>query len=572
MFRPPERLRPRIAPTEVLPGQRLPLRGVVHDPTARFMGGVAGHAGMFTTAADLARFAEMMLGGGRRGGVQIFSAGTVEKFTTPQSPPHQPVLRGLGWDIDSPYSGNRGELFPLGSYGHTGFTGTSLWIDPATQTYVILLANSVHPKVRPAITSLRSRVATAVAAALDLRVPGVRLTGYNETLVGSGLRRAVARNAQVLTGLDVLAEEKFAPLRGKRVGLITNHTGLTREGRRNVDVMLEAGVRVTALLSPEHGIGGTEDRPDIPHGTDPATGIPIWSLYTAQGRRPTPEMLRDVDVLVFDIQDIGARFYTYVTTMAYAMEEAARHGLPFYVLDRPNPLTGVRVEGPMLDKELLSFVGYFPLPLVHGMTVGELARLFNGENRIGADLHVVTMRGWQRGDWFDSTGLVWVDPSPNMRSFNAALLYPGVALLEASPNYSVGRGTDAPFEQVGADWIRGRELAAYLNARFLPGVRVYPTRFRPASSRFAGQFIEGVRFIVTDREAFSAARLGLELAGALEKLFPGRLVLEANRSLIGNAAVLQALQAGEDPRRIEEESWTAVKEFLKVREKYLLYR
>jgi uncharacterized protein YbbC (DUF1343 family)/CubicO group peptidase (beta-lactamase class C family) len=572
MFRPPERLRPRIAPTEVLPGQRLPLRGVVHDPTARFMGGVAGHAGMFTTAADLARFAEMMLGGGRRGGVRIFSAGTVEKFTTPQSPPHQPVLRGLGWDIDSPYSGNRGELFPLGSYGHTGFTGTSLWIDPATQTYVILLANSVHPKVRPAITSLRSRVATAVAAALDLRVPGVRLTGYNETLVGSGLRRAVARNAQVLTGLDVLAEEKFAPLRGKRVGLITNHTGLTREGRRNVDVMLEAGVRVTALLSPEHGIGGTEDRPDIPHGTDPATGIPIWSLYTAQGRRPTPEMLRDVDVLVFDIQDIGARFYTYVTTMAYAMEEAARHGLSFYVLDRPNPLTGVRVEGPMLDKELLSFVGYFPLPLVHGMTVGELARLFNGENRIGADLHVVTMRGWQRGDWFDSTGLVWVDPSPNMRSFNAALLYPGVALLEASPNYSVGRGTDAPFEQVGADWIRGRELAAYLNARFLPGVRVYPTRFRPASSRFAGQFIEGVRFIVTDREAFSAARLGLELAGALEKLFPGRLVLEANRSLIGNAAVLQALQAGEDPRRIEEESWTAVKEFLKVREKYLLYR
>ncbi|HXG34114.1 MAG TPA: exo-beta-N-acetylmuramidase NamZ domain-containing protein [Bryobacteraceae bacterium] len=572
MFRPPERLRRRIAPTEILPGQRLPLRGVVHDPTARFMGGVAGHAGMFTTAADLARFAEMMLAGGRRGGVRIFSAATVEKFTTPQSPPHQPVLRGLGWDVDSPYSGNRGELFPLGSYGHTGFTGTSLWIDPATQTYVILLANSVHPKVRPAITSLRSRVATVVAAALDIRVPGVRLTGYNETLVGSGLRRVVARNAQVLTGLDVLVEEKFAPLRGRRVGLITNHTGLTRDGRRNVDVMLEAGVNVTALLSPEHGIGGTEERPDIPHSTDPATGIPIWSLYTAEGRRPTPEMLRDVDVLVFDIQDIGARFYTYVTTMAYAMEEAARHGLPFYVLDRPNPLTGVRVEGPLLDKELLSFVGYFPLPLVHGMTVGELARLFNGENRVGADLHVVTMRGWQRGDWFDSTGLVWVDPSPNMRSFNAALLYPGVAMLEASPNYSVGRGTDAPFEQVGADWIRGRELAAYLNARFLPGVRVYPTRFRPASSRFAGQWIEGVRFIVTDREAFSAARLGLELASALEKLFPGRLVLDANRSLIGNLAVLEALKAGEDPRRIEEESWAAVKEFLKLREKYLLYR
>lgn len=572
MFRPPERLRPRIAPTEILPGQRLPLRGVVHDPTARFMGGVAGHAGMFTTAADLARFAGMMLAGGRRGRVRIFSATTLEKFTTPQSPPHQPVLRGLGWDIDSPYAGNRGELFPLGSYGHTGFTGTSLWIDPATQTYVILLANSVHPKIRPAITSLRSRIATAVAAALDIRVPGVTLTGYNEALVGSGLRRVVARNAQALTGLDVLVEENFAPLQGKRVGLITNHTGLTRDGRRNVDVMLEAGLKVTALLSPEHGIAGTEDRADIPHTTDPATGIPVWSLYTAQGRRPTEEMLRDVDVLVFDIQDIGARFYTYVTTMAYAMEEAAKRGLPFYVLDRPNPLTGVRVEGPMLDKELLSFVGYFPLPLVHGMTVGELARLFNGENRIGAELHVVAMRGWQRGDWFDSTGLVWVDPSPNMRSFNAALLYPGVAMLEASPNYSVGRGTDAPFEQVGADWIRGRELAAYLNARFLPGVRVYPTRFRPASSRFAGRLIEGIRFIVTDREAFSAARLGLELACALQKLYPGHVALEANRGLIGNTEVISRILAGEDARQIHEGTLAGVKEFLAVREKYLLYR
>ncbi|MCS6952836.1 MAG: DUF1343 domain-containing protein [Bryobacterales bacterium] len=572
MFRPPERLRPRIAPTELLPGQRLPLRGVVHDPTARFMGGVAGHAGLFTTAADLARFAEMILAGGRWGGRRIFSAAAVQKFTTPQSPPHQPILRGLGWDMDSPYSGNRGELFPLGSFGHTGFTGTSLWIDPATRTYVILLANSVHPKVRPAITSLRSRVATAVAAALDLRVPGVTLTGYNEALVGSGLRRVVARNAQVLTGLDVLVEEKFAPFQGKRVGLITNHTGLTRDGRRNVDVMLEAGIQVTALLAPEHGITGTEERADIPHGADPATGLPVWSLYTAAGRRPTEEMLRDVDVLVFDIQDIGARFYTYVTTMAYAMEEAAKRKLPFYVLDRPNPLTGVRLEGPMLDKDLLSFVGYFPLPLVHGMTVGELARLFNAENGIGADLHVVPMRGWERGDWFDSTGLMWVDPSPNIRSFNAALLYPGLAMLEFSPNYSVGRGTDAPFEQIGADWIRGRELAAYLNARFLPGVRVYPTRFRPTSSRFAGQLIEGIRFIVTDREAFSAARLGIELASALQKLYPGRLELDVNRNLIGNMTTLSQIAAGQDARLIHDGTAAGLAEFLKLREKYLLYR
>lgn len=570
MFRPPESLRSRIAPTEIVEGRLL--RGVVHDPTCRYMGGVAGHAGMFTTAADLARFAEMMLGEGEREGVRVFSPQVVRKFTTPQSPPDQPILRGLGWDIDSPYSANRGELFPVGSYGHTGFTGTSLWIDPLTRTYVILLANSVHPYLRPPISSLRARVATAVAASLAIEVPGVILTGYNETLVGAGGRRVVARNGEVLTGLDVLVEEKFASLAGKRVGLITNHTGVDRQGRRNVDCMLEAGIQVAALFSPEHGFTGRDEHAQIAHGQDPATGIPIWSLYQGDNRRPTAEMLRGIDVLVFDIQDVGARFYTYVTTMAYAMEEAARHKIPFVVLDRPNPITGTHVEGPMLDADLLSFVGYFPLPLRHGMTVGELARLFNAENQIGADLRVVPMRGWQRGDWFDSTGLGWIDPSPNMRSLNAALLYPGVAMIEYSRNYSVGRGTDAPFEQIGADWIRGPELAAYLNRRFIPGVRVYPTRFRPTASNFAGQWIEGVRLVITDREAFNAARLGLELIAALLKLYPGKLQLEPNLRLIGNRQVVAALQAGEDPRAIHEQQHEALQAFLRLRERYLLYR
>lgn len=570
MFRPPAALRNRIAPTEIVDG--VLLRGVVHDPTARYMGGVAGHAGMFTTAADLARYAEMLLGEGEREGVRLFSALTVRKFTTPQSPPDQPILRGLGWDIESPYSGNRGELFPVGSYGHTGFTGTSLWIDPVSRTYVILLANSVHPYLRPPITSLRGRVATVVAAALDIRTPGIVISGYNETLVSAGRRRVVARNGSVLTGLDVLARERFAPLAGKRVGLITNHTGVDRQGRRNVDLMREAGIRVTALFSPEHGIGGKEDHDRIGHARDAATGIPIFSLYLGEQRRPTDEMLREVDVLVFDIQDIGARFYTYITTMAYAMEEAARRRIPFVVLDRPNPITGTHVEGPMLEPELASFVGYMPMPLRHGMTVGELARYFNTENRIGADLTVVRMEGWQRGDWFDSTGLTWVDPSPNMRSLNAALLYPGVALLEYSRNYSVGRGTDAPFEQVGADWIRGQELAAYLNRRFIPGVRVYPTRFQPASSRFAGQWIEGVRFVITDRESFNSARLGLELAAAVLKLYPGKLELEPNLRLIGNRAVAAALQQGQDPRLILEGQRAALEEFLQRREASLLYR
>ncbi|MEN6603550.1 MAG: exo-beta-N-acetylmuramidase NamZ domain-containing protein, partial [Bryobacteraceae bacterium] len=482
MFRPPAELRPRIAPTEWLKGDEAPLRGVVHDETTRYMGGVAGHAGLFTTADDLLKFAEMMLGMGERKGVRIFSPLGVRKFTSPASPADQPILRGLGWDVDSPFSGNRGDLFPIGSYGHTGFTGTSLWIDPATQTVVILLSNGVHPTRRPATTPLRGRIATVTAAALGIDAPGVAITGYNETLAGAGVHRAVARMAEVLTGLDVLAAQEFAPLAGKRVGLITNQTGLARDGRRNLDLMLAARAKVTALFSPEHGIAGKLDQARIASTKDAKTKIPVYSLYSGKNRRPTSQLLKNVDVLVFDIQDVGARFYTYISTMVYAMEEASKRGIPFIVLDRPNPITGVHAEGPMLEAGLESFVGCFPMPLRHGMTVGELARMYSGEKNLKLDLEIVAMKGWQRGDWLDSTGVTWVDPSPNLRSLNAALLYPGVAMLEYSRNYSVGRGTDAPFEQVGADWIKGPELAAYLNRRLLPGVRVYPTRFTPTSS------------------------------------------------------------------------------------------
>ena len=566
MFLPPASLRDRIAPTEP------PLRGVVHDPTARFMGGVAGDAGLFSTAADLARFCEMMLGKGSRQGVRIFSPLTVEKFTTPQTPPDQSILRGLGWDIDSPYSSNRGELFPIGSYGHTGFTGTSIWIDPISQSYVILLTSSLHPAHRPPITSLRSRVATIAATALGMDSQGISITGYNETLSGAGIRREVERNAQALTGLDVLAEQNFAPLKGKKIGLITNHTGLDRDGARNVDRMLAAGIDVAALFVPEHGIFGAEDRENVDDTKDPATGLKIWSLYKEKNRRPSAEMLHGVDALVFDIQDIGARFYTYITSMAYALEEAAAHGIPMYVLDRPNPITGTRVEGPILDRQNESMIGYFPMPIRHGMTIGELARMFNGERNLRADLRVIAMKNWNRGDWFDSTGLRWVDPSPNMRSLTAAILYPGIAMLEGSKNYSVGRGTDAPFEVIGADFIHGRELAAYLNARQIPGVRAYPIRFRPVSGNFAGVSVEGVRWQVTNRESMDSVRLGLELAAALEKLYPGKISFEANRKLIGNQAVIHSLAAGEDPRSIQQNLEEPLKEFLKIREKYLLYR
>jgi uncharacterized protein YbbC (DUF1343 family)/CubicO group peptidase (beta-lactamase class C family) len=572
MFLPPASLKPRIAPTEIDPDTGQPLRGVVHDDTSRYMGGVAGHAGLFTTADDLAIFAQMMLDQGQGRGVRLFRPETVQKFISPASPADQPILRGLGWDIDSPYSSNRGELFPIGSYGHTGFTGTSVWIDPTSRTYVILLTNVVHPHRGKSLSSLRSRVATIAAASFGIAAPGVSLTGYNETITGPGLHRDVNRNGAVLTGLDVLAAQHFAPLQGKRIGLITNHTGLSRDGKRNVDMMLAAGIKVVALFSPEHGLSGVEDKENVANSKDQATGLPVISLYQSTTRSITPAMLHDVDALVFDIQDVGARFYTYSCTMLSSMQEAAKHHVPFYVLDRPNPITGVHVEGPILQPDLESFVGCMEIPLRHGMTLGELANLENGERRLKLDLHVIAMQGWNRGDWFDSTGLGWLNPSPNIRSLNAALLYPGLAMLEASKNYSVGRGTDAPFEQIGADWIQGSQLAAFLNGRYIPGVRAYPTRFTPASSNFSGRSIEGVRFVVTDRNAFDSTRLGLEVAYALGKLYPDRISWEDNRFLIGNREVLDALKAGSDPRDIVQKMEESLPAFLRQRERYLLYK
>jgi uncharacterized protein YbbC (DUF1343 family)/CubicO group peptidase (beta-lactamase class C family) len=568
MFLPPASLLDRIAPTERLAGASEPLRGVVHDPTARNMGGVAGHAGLFSTGDDLARFAQMMLDGGG----SVLSPLTVRKFTEPQSPPDQPVLRGLGWDIDSPNSGNRGELFPIGSYGHTGFTGTSIWIDPASQTYVILLANSVHPKARPALTSLRARVATIVAGAVGEADARMRLTGYNETYTGAGVRREVARNGATRTGLDVMAEGGFSELKGLRVGLITNQSGISRDGRRNVDLMRAAGVEVAAIFSPEHGFAGAEDRPGIADSADPATGIRVYSLY-GKTLRPTPAMLAGLGALVFDIQDVGVHFYTYETTLGYALEAAAQAGIPVYVLDRPNPITGVRVEGPLLDQANVSFTGYLAgVPVRHGLTMGELAQFFNGEKKIGARLTVVPMRDWSRGDWFDSTGLMWVNPSPNLRSLGAAMLYPGLALFESSPNWSVGRGTAAPFEQVGAAFVDGVVLAAELNRRQIPGVRVYPTRFTPTESNYKGTAIEGVRFVIVNRELVDSVRLGLEVAVAVRRLYPGKIDFALSRGLIGSSAVVAQLTAGASASSIMDSYAESLAGFVKVRDKYLLYK
>ena len=481
------------------------------------------------------------------------------------------MLRGLGWDIDSPYSSNRGELFPIGSYGHTGFTGTSIWIDPSTNSYVIFLTNFVHPKAGKSLTALRSRVATIAAAEIGVDAPGVSVVGYNEAMEGAGVRRMISPNHHVLTGLDVLEQDKFAALKGKKIGLITNQTGLDANGRRNVDAMRADGVNVTALFSPEHGLAGKEDRPDVADSKDPATGLPVWSLHYDGRYRLTPEMTHNVDTLVFDIQDAGARFYTYSCTMLYAMEEASKAGLPFYVLDRPNPVTGAHIEGPILDDDLQSFVGCYAMPIRHGLTLGELATMANGERKLNTDLHIIKMKNWSRGDWFDSTGLEWVDPSPSMRSLNAATLYDGLAMIEYAKGYSVGRGTDAPFEQIGAEWIHGTELARFLNGRSIPGVRVYPTRFTPNSAPLKDKPLEGVRFVIVNREQFSSVRLGLEVAYALSKLYPGKIDFEACRRLIGNRKVIDAMKSGDDPRAIEQRIDDEMESYEQRRRPYLLY-
>lgn len=582
-FLPPASWIPNIAPTEEIDlpagakagsGLGHVLRGVVHDPRSRAIGGVAGHAGLFSTADDLARFCQMMLDGGRIPGTtrRVFSAATVHKMTTPQTPPWSPNIRGLGWDIDTAYSAPRGDLFPLGSYGHTGFTGTSVWIDPASETFVILLANAVHPYERPAISSLRSKVATAVAAALDAG-DAKGLTSKVERSIYAerpyGLDGIYHRTDETLAGIDVLEQENFASLQGKTVGLITNQTGVDREGRRTIDVLAHApGVKLAAIFSPEHGIFGREDT-NVASTTDTATGLPIYSLY-GETRRPTDEMLRGLDALVYDIQDAGVRFYTFTTTMEYAMEAAAQHHIPFYVLDRPDPINGITIEGPMLDANKLSFVAPFPEPVRYAMTLGELAQMFNAEDKIGADLHVIQMKDWHREDPFEATGLAWTAPSPNLRSLDAASLYPGLDILQAG-GVSVGRGTETPFELFGAPWIQSMQLAAYLNHQFVPGVRFVPTQFTPDSGMYKGQACQGIDLVITDRASLNPMLMGLEIAAALNKLYPAHFSLDKMIELVGNADTIAKLKSGESPTRIVWDWQDDINRFCEMRAKYLIY-
>jgi uncharacterized protein YbbC (DUF1343 family) len=379
-----------------------------------------------------------------------------------------------------------------------------------------------------------------------------------------------SRVARVQTGLDVLEAQKFALLRGKHVGLITNHTGLDAQGRSTVDVLSHAsGFQVIALFSPEHGLAGRNDE-KVSSTKDPSTGLPVYSLY-GDTRRPTEEMLKGIDALVFDVQDAGVRFYTYTATMGYCMEEAAKRKIAFFVLDRPNLLGGEIIEGPMLDADKTNFVAYFPLPVRYALTIGELAQFFNTENHIGADLHVITMRNWHRNYFFESTGIKWIPPSPNLRTIKGSILYPGIEILQ-SAGVSVGRGTQTPFEEFGAPWMNGDEVAAALNARNLPGVHFAGQPFIPIAGLYSGQRCGGVSIKITDRFKVRSMRMGLEIAAILQRLYPKQFEISKMVELVGSADTMQQLQSGVPPEKIVA-SWSdSLTAFDKVRRKYFLYK
>jgi uncharacterized protein YbbC (DUF1343 family)/CubicO group peptidase (beta-lactamase class C family) len=552
------------------PGDDTPeMRGIVHDPTSRAVHGVCGNAGLFSSADDLARFCQMMLNGGEYAGVRIFKPETVRLFTSRQTP-EGVASRGLGWDLDSPYS-IRATL-PQGSYGHTGFTGTSVWIDPATQTFILLLANGVHAIPPAVLTPLRRTVSGLVAASFTDAPPLATATA------SSALMAAVS-SKELQTGLEVLTAEGFARLAGRKVGVVCNHTALDRQGRHIVDLMQESGkVTLVSLFGPEHSIRGDIDA-SADDSKDAKTGLPVISLYNLKlpkekRYRPTPEQLAGIDTLVYDIQDIGARYYTYIATLGYCMEEAAKLGIKVVVLDRPNPIGGELVEGPLLQEDLSGvFTAYHTMPITHGMTVGELAQMFNTERKIGATLEVVKMKGWGRKVAYDQTGLPWVNPSPNIRSMRATYLYPGVGFLESLP-ISVGRGTDTPFEILGAPYIDPLALHANLVARKLPGVSFSPTHFTPTGSVHKGKLCGGVQINLWDRKACRPSELGIHIADALARLYPQNITaeeLDGMRRMVGTEAMIASIKKATPPKEIIR-SWEGdVKTWKQRRAPFLLY-
>lgn len=507
----------RVAPTEMRNGKWM--QGQVHDPRAFRLGGVAGHAGLFSTARDLGLFARMVLAEGILGKERILSAKTVREWTMAREVPGG--FRTYGFDMDTAYSFNRGELFSRRlSFGHTGFTGTALWIDPVHDAAVIFLSHRVHPNGKGDVQRLRGLVTTAAAKMVMPTPP----------------------EPKVKTGLMVLQEQNFAKLKGKKIGIVTNHTGKDNHGRSIIDILHWApGVTVKALFSPEHGIRGEQDQA-VGDSIDLATNLPIASLYGVR-RKPTKDQLQGLDAVIFDIQDAGCRFYTYSSTLGLLMEACSEARVAVIVLDRPNPIGGVRMGGPLVDPGAESFVAFHRIPVRHGLTIGELAKLYamdrhgKGKPFPEIKLEVIAMKGWEREMDFDQTGLAWVSPSPNLRTLPAALFYPGVGMLEFT-NLSVGRGTERPFEWIGAPWMEPFAVMESLKAMKIKGIRFMATSRTPASSVFARKPCQGVDIIVQDWSQVDPLELGIGLALALKKVHGDIWQWQKMDKLIANKAAL----------------------------------
>ena len=635
------------------------LRGTVHDPTTRRMGEVAGHAGVFSTAADASRFCDALLAKLlHNSGPFPLTQATLKLATSPNQPATAVntatiftpsgdttkgvAVHGLGWDINTAFSRPRGSIFPIGSFGHTGFTGTSLWFDPASDTYVILLANAIHPHVSAPISHLRGDVATAAARALGLYpattppstavydpahpcAPPVICDSFGVPQSPGGpstsqFHRDLGGNVQTQTGIDVLESTNFQALKTLaarhsgplKVGLLTNQSSLDHSGQRTIDILYAASksnpqFTLTTLFAPEHGLLAHQDTEHLSAETDPSTHLPVIAVFGPKPADKHPKLsdLKQLDAVIIDLQDAGVRFWTYETLTGYFLEACAQAHIPLIILDRPNPIGGLAVQGPTSDLGVENNTDFMPLPLRHGLTLGELAQYFDTKATqiqlkpdlldartvemgpdtsepkpstthlgLDCDLTVIRMQNWSRGEYFADTHLTWTPPSPNLRSAAAAILYPGVGLTEQT-NISVGRGTETPFENLGATWINASELVAYLTARKIPGIQITPTQITIAedTNRYPshGQTIPAVHFTVTDATAFDSPEFGLELLSALHHLYPAQFKLDLARNLLANADTLAALRASQDPRAISATWLPTLKSFEQARKPFLLY-
>jgi uncharacterized protein YbbC (DUF1343 family) len=571
---------PRIAPTEHIDAHRARLetpaarasgmiRGQVHDPRAFRLGGVAGNAGLFSTARDLSRFARMLLSGGTLDGARVLSAASVASMTAPQRAGD--AVRGLGWDIHSPYSGLRGHLLSERAFGHGGFTGVSLWVDPGQDLFVVFLSNRVHPDGRGYVIPLVGTVTDQIVQQLRTAAPNApvpaRAAPTPSAASHAGAQLCNPLRGPVSTGIDVLRADAFTPLAGRVIGLVVNNASRARDGTSTLELFRkQTTLQLKALFAAEHGLASSAEGA-IANGA--SQGLPVYSLF-GKTRRPTPEMLRGLDTIVFDLADVGTRFYTYMSTLRQILEACAGTGIEVVVLDRPNPIGADDIEGPVSSETVENFVNYHPLPVRHGMTAGELAVLMNAERHIGARLRVLPMQGYTRDMLFEATGLTWYAPSPNLPNARSAILYPALGLLE-STNVSVGRGTDQPFEFIGAPWLDATSLVRALQAAQLPGVSFEAEDLTPRTNPYAGKLCHGVRLHLDRPEAFRAVLTGLSIARQLHLQQPREWQTRELVKMVGDPAVVSALLQGASVSELQRLWSPALTRFATIRKEHLRY-